>query len=161
MASRLLQIGSLWRSERPIHRSSTTWAPADARAGGRGAMLGLHMVTDDHCGYRLSTPGPDLVASPPTFQFPYVSSVLRLRAMTCAPCCTGAPRWQYSRRQLVEHSSGIVRWPSRCGGGRGRWHRSCYNSIQLLVALISARRGRGVRAPAVDSKVATTLYVDN
>ena len=98
MASWLLQIGGLWRSERPIRYGTATWAPADPRTGGRGAMAGLHMVTDDHSGYRLSTPGPDLVASPPTFQFPYVSCVLRLRAVTCVPCCTGAPRWQHSRR---------------------------------------------------------------
>ena len=70
MASWLLQIGGLRRSERPIHHGTTTWTPADPRTGGRGAVVGLHMATDDHSGYHLSTPGPDLVASPPTFQFP-------------------------------------------------------------------------------------------
>ena len=59
-------------SERPSRRGTATWAPAGPRTGARGVMDGLHMVTDDHSGYRLSPPGPDLVASPPTFQFPYV-----------------------------------------------------------------------------------------
>ena len=38
MASWLLQIGGLWRSERPIRRGTATWAPADPRAGDRGVM---------------------------------------------------------------------------------------------------------------------------